>query len=78
MKNVIKIAAVAAAMLAAGGAYAGSDDGKSDNGWINYDIATQHMERDAYLVTVAEPVAVISTPTDNYVVVNTATAVVIP
>lgn len=44
MKQSLKFAAAAAALLAAAGAYAGSDDGKSDNAWIAKDVATLHME----------------------------------
>jgi len=44
MKQALKFAAAAAAIVAAAGAYASQDDARPDNAWIAKDVATIHME----------------------------------
>jgi len=44
MKQTLKFAATAAALVAAAGAYASADDARPDNAWIAKDVATLHME----------------------------------
>lgn len=44
MKQALKFAVAATAVVAAAGAYASSEDGRPDNAWIAKDVATIHME----------------------------------
>jgi len=66
MKQSLKYAVAASALLAAVGAYAASDDGVSDTARLNKDVATLHMEPQVvitetpYSVSLAQPSAAAS------------------